>query len=85
MNKINERIIEVEVTKEDLEEMRADGISEKDLPEPGIKRYRPARHVIKDKNKITLLIDSDVLEYYETRSQEKNAAPCQTQINDELR
>lgn len=85
MNKINERIIEVEVTKEDLEEMRADGISEKYLPEIGVKRYRPARHIIKDKDKITLLIDSDVLEHFEKRSQEKNAAPCQTQINNELR
>ncbi len=85
MNKINEKIIEVEVTKKDLEEMKADGTSEKDLPELGVKRYRPARHIIKDKNKITLLIDSDVLEHFETRSQEKNAAPCQTQINDELR
>lgn len=74
----NERIIEVEVTKKDLEEMKAGGISEKNLPETGVKRYRPARHIIKDKDKITLVIDSDVLEHFQKRSEKENAAPCQT-------
>lgn len=45
----DERIIEVRVTTEDLEKMKADGISENDLPQPGIKRYRPARHILKEK------------------------------------
>lgn len=81
----NDKIIEVEVTAEDLEKMRAEGVSENDLPEIGIKRYLPARHILKDKGKITLLIDSEVLEHFEKRAAKENAAPCQTQINDELR
>ena len=81
----NDRSIEVEVTKKDLKKMKAEGISEKDLPELGIKRYRPARHILKDKDKITLLIDSEVLEHFEKPAEKENAEPCQTQINNELR
>lgn len=81
----DERIIEVEATKEDLEKMRADGVSENELPEPGIKRYRPARHILKDKAKITLLLDAEILEHFEKRADGENAAPCPTQINDALR
>lgn len=85
MNTTDEKIIEVEVTADDLEKMKAAGVSEKDLPELGLRRYRPARHVVKDKNKITLLIDSEVLEHFEKRAARQNAAPCQVQINAELR
>ncbi len=85
MNTTDKRIIEVKVTAEDLEKMRTEGVSENDLPEIGIKHYRPARHILKDKDKITLLIDSEVLEHFEKRAAKDNAAPCQTQINDELR
>lgn len=80
-----ERIIEVKVTNEDLEKMKAEGFSDEDLPEIGVKRYRPARHILKDKGKITLLIDSEVLEHFEKRAEKENAAPCQIQINEELR
>lgn len=51
MNLSNNKIIEVEVTAEDLEKMRKDGVAEKDLPEIGIKRYRPAHHICRDKCK----------------------------------
>ncbi len=81
----DEKIIEVEVTTEDLEKIKADGVSEKDLPELGLKRYRPARHIVKGKDKITLLIDSEVLEHFEKRAEKENAAPYPVQINDELR
>lgn len=80
-----ERIIEVEVTKEHIEKLRADGVPENELPEPGIKRYRPARHVLKDKAKITLLLDAEILEHFEKRAEKENAAACPTQINDALR
>ena len=85
MNTTNEKIIEVEVTKEDLEQMKTEGVSEKDLPEIGIKRYRPSRHILKDKGKITLLIDSEVLEHFEKRAEKENSVSCQIQINQELR
>ncbi len=35
-----ERIIEIEVTTKDLEKMKAEGVSEKDLPEIGVRRFR---------------------------------------------
>lgn len=81
----DKKIIEVEVTTDDLEKMKAEGVSEEDLPELGLKRYRPARHIVKEKDKITLLIDSEVLEHFIKRAEKENAASCQIQINDELR
>ncbi len=85
MNMTDEKIIEVEVTAEDLEKMKAAGISERDLPEIGVRHYRPARHIVKDKDKITLLIDTEVSEHFEKRAEKENAAPCQVQINEGLR
>ncbi|MBC7798411.1 MAG: hypothetical protein H7Z37_16200, partial [Pyrinomonadaceae bacterium] len=55
----NERIIEVEVTSEDLEKMRAEGYDESELPALGIKKYRPARHIIRDK--VVVLLDADIV------------------------
>ena len=37
------------------------------------------------KVKITTYLDSDVLEYFKQRAEHPNAAPYQTQINNELR
>ncbi|MCY7376051.1 MAG: BrnA antitoxin family protein [Pyrinomonadaceae bacterium] len=81
----DEKIIEIEVTAADLEEMKYEGVFESDLPEIGIKRYRPARHVIKDKSKITLLIDSEVLEHFESRAAKNERESCQSRINAGLR
>ncbi len=81
MNTTADKIIEVEVTEADLEEMRNQGTAENDLPAIGIKRYRAARHKIKDKSKITLLIDSEVLEHFERKERET----FQSRINEELR
>jgi uncharacterized protein (DUF4415 family) len=79
----DEKIIEVEVTAEDLEKMRAEGVAEKDLPQVGIKRFRPARHIIKTKN--VVILDSDVAAYFKKRAKKENQTSYQTQINDELR
>ncbi len=79
----NERIIEVEVTSEDLEKMRADGISELDLPSIGIKRYRPARHIIRDK--VVILLDADIVEHFKKNSETGDKEVYQTQINQTLR
>lgn len=81
----DEKIIEIEVTTEDLEKMKAEGVSEKDLPELVLKRYRPARHIVRDKVKITLLLDSEVLKHFEKRAEKENAASFQFQTNDDLR
>ncbi|HSK74255.1 MAG TPA: BrnA antitoxin family protein [Pyrinomonadaceae bacterium] len=79
----DEKIIEVEVTAEDLEKMRAEGLDEADLPELGIKRYRPARHIIK--NKVAVLLDADIAEHFQKRAEEENISSFQSRINQELR
>ena len=70
----DEKIIEVQVTAEDLEKMKADCISEKDLPELGPKRYRPARHIVKDTDNDELrpIMERERIE--ESRENEKLAA-----------
>lgn len=65
--------------------MKSEGVTENDLPELGIKRYRPARHRIKDKSKITLLIDSEILEHFESHPAEEEKKTFQSRINEELR
>ena len=58
----------------------------------GLKRI-PRRHVTKRgeitladcKVRVTMYLDADVLEYFKRRAAEPNAAPYQTQINNELR
>lgn len=79
----NERIIEVEVTPEDLEKMRADGIAEADLPSIGVKRYRPARHVLKDK--VAILLDADIVEHFKKIAEKDDKEFYQAQINQTLR
>jgi len=83
MNTTNERIIEVEVTVEDLEEMRADGFAEADLPPLGIKKYRPARHILKDK--VAVLLDADIVEHFKKTGESDETKFYQTQINQTLR
>jgi uncharacterized protein (DUF4415 family) len=79
----DENIIEVEVTAEDLDKMRAEGIAEEDLPAIGIKRYRPAQHIIK--NKVMILLDADIVEHFKKRAEAEHLPSFQTQINRELR
>lgn len=79
----NEKIIEVEVTAEDIEKMRVGGVSEADLPETGIKRFRPAQHILKDK--VAILLDIDIVEHFKKRAETDNTEFYQTQINKTLR
>lgn len=81
MNRTNERIIEVEVTSEDIETMRSQGVDEADLPNPGLKRYRPARHVIRDK--VAILLDADIVEHFKGKSDSDES--YRNQINNALR
>lgn len=81
MNKTDEKLIEIEVTAEDIETMRAEGVEESNLPTPGIKRYRPARHIIRDK--VAILLDADIVEHFKTNSDSDEF--YQTQINKALR
>jgi uncharacterized protein (DUF4415 family) len=79
----NERIIEVEVTAEDLEKMRAEGVSESDLPAIGIKRYRQARHILRDK--VVVLLDADIVDHFKKSVNNDDEEVYQSQINRELR
>lgn len=89
--KSNEVIIEV--TEEQYQEMRAEGIDEDALLKPGkhkfvrglFKKMHPDYSPQTSKVRISIYIDADVLAYFRQRAGQKNAAPYQTQINNELR
>ncbi len=81
-------IFETKTTAEDQEKMRSAGIPEAEIPQIGVRRYRPSRFRIEPRDakvKISMYLDGDVLEYFRKRAEKPNAAPYQTQINNELR
>ena len=80
---IDEKLIEVEVTVDDIREMRAAGISESELPELGIKRYRRASHILKDK--VAILLDVDIVEHFKKKAESDSKEFYQKQINQILR
>ena len=57
----------------------------KRLPRGSFKAKPGATSSKNCKVKITTYLDADVLEYFKKRSEQPNAAPYQTQINNELR
>jgi uncharacterized protein (DUF4415 family) len=47
---------------------------------------KPGEVTLKEANaRVTMYLDADILEYFKVRAAEPNAAPYQTQINNELR
>jgi len=83
-----DKIMEFETTPADQEKMRSEGVSEDEIPPVGIRRYARSRFVVKPRDakvKISLYIDGDILEYFRRRAESPDAAPYQTQINNELR
>lgn len=81
-------MFEVAATAEDQEKMRSEGVSENEIPPVGVRRYRRSRFHLKPRDakvKISLYIDGDILEYFRKRAESIDAAPYQTQINNELR
>lgn len=89
--KVKERFYTV--TEADYQEALAKGLSEDELMKPGKYKVIPSRFRSKPgdtdlkncKVKVTMYIDADVLEYFKKRAEQPNAAPYQTQINNELR
>ena len=82
------RAIKIEVTQQQIDDMRARGIDEDAIPAIGkhtyhrrSRRLEPARAKIK----ITMFIDADVLQHFRKRSEQPDAPAYQTQINSELR
>ena len=79
-----ERIIEVEVTAADIAEMRADGVPEGEIPALGtIERFRPARHLMKDK--VAILLDRDIVDHFRKGAETGDSEFYQRQINQTLR
>jgi uncharacterized protein (DUF4415 family) len=73
--------------------MQAEGIDEDALLKPGrhkfvrglFKKMHPDYDPKKAKVRISIYLDADVLAWFRARAEEPNAAPYQTQINNELR
>ena len=57
----------------------------KRLPRGSFKTKPGATDLKNCEVKISMYLDSDILEYFRTRAEQPNAAPYQTQINNELR
>ncbi len=78
----------LETTQEDYDRMKAEGIDEEAIPSVGkhIFRRRTRKFDPTDaKIKMTMFIDYDVMQHFKKRAESPNAAPYQTQINQELR
>lgn len=76
------------VTEEKYQEGLEKGWTDEDMLRPGTYQVRRARHINKkavQKQKVTINIDSDVLEFYKERAAQTGNPPYQTQINNELR
>lgn len=81
-------MFEAATTAQDQQKMRSEGVSEDEIPPVGVRRYRRSRFHVKPRDakvKISLYIDGDILEYFRQRAEPPEAAPYQTQINNELR
>jgi uncharacterized protein (DUF4415 family) len=81
-----ERILEV--TQEQYDEAMAKGWTEDDILPPGKHIFRRRTRTINPREakiKMTMFIDGDVLQHFKKRAETSNAAPYQTQINQELR
>jgi uncharacterized protein (DUF4415 family) len=76
------------VTEEEYREDLAKGLTDEETLKPGTYKVRRSRFINKKKeakSKISLYLDNDILEYFRKRADVPNAAPYQTQINNELR
>lgn len=78
----------LETTQEDYDRMKAEGIDEEAIPSVGKHTFRRRTRRInprETKIKMTMFVDVDILQHFKKRAEAPNAAPYQTQINQELR
>ena len=78
----------LETTQEDYDRMKAEGIDEDAIPSVGKHIFRRSTRTINPREakiKMTIFIDFNVLQHFKKRAETSNAAPYQTQINQELR
>lgn len=76
-------------TEEEYKKGLAKGWTDDDMLRPGTYKVRrsPWAKKLKDANKVkvSIYLDKVVVQYFRDRASEPNAAPYQTQINNELR
>lgn len=77
------------VTEEEYQAELAQGLTEDEVMKPGTYKVRRSPWAEKLKNtnkvKVSMYLDEVVVEYFRKRAESPNAAPYQTQINNELR
>lgn len=87
MNK-TDKLPDYTVTEEEYRAELASGLTEDEVMKPGtykVRRSPWAEKLKGSKLKVSIYLDGDVVTYFRNRAQQPNAAPYQTQINDELR
>lgn len=87
MNKTGE-LPDYIVTEEEYQAELASGLTEDEVMKPGtykVRRSRWAEKLKGSKVKVSIYLDGDVVTYFRNRAEQPNAAPYQTQINNELR
>lgn len=78
----------LETTQEKYDAMKARGTDEEAIPSVGKHIFRRRTRSINPREakiKMTMFIDYDVMQHFKKRAETPNAAPYQTQINQELR
>ncbi len=77
------------VSDEDYKADLVSGLTEDEVMKPGTYKARRSPWAERLKNskkvKVSIYLDSEVVEYFRGRAERPNAAPYQTQINSELR
>jgi uncharacterized protein (DUF4415 family) len=77
------------VTEEEYKAELAEGLTEDEVMKPGIYKVRRSPWAEKLKNtnkvKVSIYLDEVVVEHFRKRAESPDAAPYQTQINNELR
>ncbi len=77
------------VTEEEYQAELTQGLTEDEVMKPGIYKVRRSPWAEKLKNtnkvKVSIYLDEVVVEYFRQRAESPDAAPYQTQINNELR
>ena len=76
------------VTEKYYQKGLAKGWTDDDMLRPGTYKVQRARHINKNakpKQRVTMYLDADILEFFKNCASEPNAAPYQSQINQALR
>lgn len=89
MEKDKEKELIYEMTQAEYDEGLAKGWDADDMLPVGKHKFRRSRWAERIKNakkiKVSIYLDGDVVEHFRDRAERPNAAPYQTQINNELR